>query len=986
MAEQQYLELRAGIEASSVVPPRAGPGVPPVPVPPPPPGRVDPPAVACTRRSFSAESLRTLWEGRVLDCFGPGFEWAETHTCSPRIGTGASLLLARVTDFDVAGGPWRRGYLRAILSADPLEAHPGASDGPASPEGVVLEAAAQAMAFYVTALGYTLKRDGWRFQPIQVEGVSEGVAEPALPLRGEVACELLLQEVREEPIPLIRATVVCTAAGQPVFRSDGCRLRLAPAWPLETMQHLVPQIRTDRPVARIGDLPIDERAVLAFALGRPSDALGELYRSLDGPRKAPRLPAPPYTCISRIVRVDGSPGEVVPGMVVEAELDIPPNAWYFGEGGNESMPFCLLLEAALQPTGWLVSYGGVAASATEDLHFRNLDGRCTVHREVRPRAETQHLRTVARLTRIARSGATTIVSFQIEGDIDGVPIISAETVSGMFTATALAGQRGLPHGATEEAAPSEAAGEAGLDGAASAAPARGRLRMLDRVTGYWPDGGRSGLGRLQAERRVRPDDWYFKAHFFQDPVQPGSLGLEAMLQLVQSLALRRGLHRGLEAPRFEAMALERELSWKYRGQVLPSSDLVRVEAEVKALTSNGAGRCITADGRLWVDGVCIYEAIGLAVRVVDDPAVGSGSSPQAPVPVRATAPRTEPLARYPGIVETVGERLRAGSDGAPWLDFEPVLPFWRRTLGTLPAPIQSLYTGLARQFVGRVVLDDPDGIDALRGRSIVFLANHQVQIESPLFSFIVSGLLDTLIVAISAAEHRTQWVGSLYEATVAWPGVRDPANLLYFDQRQQATLPPILDRLRLRMERERASLLVHVEGELQRSAGRPVERMSSVFIDLSIAAGVPIVPVRFARGLPTVPASQDLQLPLGYGRQDYHLGRPLLPDALAALPYAERRRVVLAALNGVGPPLSEEEPAVPDEEFARAADRWQREHGLTDVQAALLVTMAASGDLTLGSLVEHARAGSPAARTLAQAPDPAREWLERLSALVLGPD
>jgi 3-hydroxymyristoyl/3-hydroxydecanoyl-(acyl carrier protein) dehydratase len=616
-AEQRYLELRAAIGATPVASPDAGQRAPPGPVQPPPPGRVDPPAVACTRRSFDSASLRALWEGRILDCFGPGFEWAETHTRTPRIGTGASLLLAGVTDFDVAGGPWVRGYLRAVLSADHLESHPDASDGPAGPGGVVVEAAAQAMAVYLTAVGYTLKRDGWRFQPIEVEGASDGVAEPALPLRGDVVCELLVQELREEPIPLIRATVVCTAGGQPVLRRDGCRLRLAPAWPLETMPNLVPQVRPDRPVARIGDLPMDERAMLACALGRPSDALGELYRPLDGPRKAPRLPAPPLTCITRIVRVEGPVGEVVPGMVVEAELDIPPDAWYFGEGGNDSMPFCLLLEAALQPSGWLASYGGVAAAATEDLHIRNLDGRCTVHREVRPRAEMQHLRTVARLVRIARSGGTAIVSFRIEADMDGVPILSVETVSGIFTTAALASQRGLPHGATEEAAPSEPIGAVGLDAATPAYSARGRLRMLDRITGYWPDGGRSGLGRLRAERTIRPDDWYFKAHFFQDPVQPGSLGLEAMLQLVQSLALRRGLHGGMEAPRFEAMALERELSWKYRGQVLPTSNLVVVEVEVTALTSTGAGPCITADGRLWVDGVCIYEAIGLAVRVVD---------------------------------------------------------------------------------------------------------------------------------------------------------------------------------------------------------------------------------------------------------------------------------------------------------------------------------------------------------------------------------
>jgi 3-hydroxymyristoyl/3-hydroxydecanoyl-(acyl carrier protein) dehydratase len=36
------------------------------------------------------------------------------------------------------------------------------------------------------------------------------------------------------------------------------------------------------------------------------------------------------------------------------------------------------------------------------------------------------------------------------------------------------------------------------------------------------------IGRIA----VDPSFWFFKAHFFQDPVWPGSLGLESFLQLV----------------------------------------------------------------------------------------------------------------------------------------------------------------------------------------------------------------------------------------------------------------------------------------------------------------------------------------------------------------------------------------------------------------------------------------------------------------------
>ena len=36
---------------------------------------------------------------------------------------------------------------------------------------------------------------------------------------------------------------------------------------------------------------------------------------------------------------------------------------------------------------------------------------------------------------------------------------------------------------------------------------------------------------MQGGMAVDPSAWFFKAHFYQDPVIPGSLGLESLLQL-----------------------------------------------------------------------------------------------------------------------------------------------------------------------------------------------------------------------------------------------------------------------------------------------------------------------------------------------------------------------------------------------------------------------------------------------------------------------
>ena len=81
--------------------------------------RLDAPEAPCTRTSLSWEQLRAFSEGETLECFGPGFELARTHTRTPRIQGGDMLLLQQVTNLEREGGPWGRGYLRATWDFQP---------------------------------------------------------------------------------------------------------------------------------------------------------------------------------------------------------------------------------------------------------------------------------------------------------------------------------------------------------------------------------------------------------------------------------------------------------------------------------------------------------------------------------------------------------------------------------------------------------------------------------------------------------------------------------------------------------------------------------------------------------------------------------------------------------------------------------------------------------------------------------------------------
>src|SRR6187397_1675031 len=58
------------------------------------------------------------------------------------------------------------------------------------------------------------------------------------------------------------------------------------------------------------------------------------------------------------------------------------------------------------------------------------------------------------------------------------------------------------------------------------------MLMFDRITRITADGGQFGKGTIEAEFDINPDLWFFDCHFQGDPVMPGSLGLDALWQLV----------------------------------------------------------------------------------------------------------------------------------------------------------------------------------------------------------------------------------------------------------------------------------------------------------------------------------------------------------------------------------------------------------------------------------------------------------------------
>jgi len=1329
--------------------------------------QLDAPAVRCSKSGFTPAELQAFASGRPFECFGAGWETTQPHVRSPRITSEKMRFLHEVTAFDAQGGPWGRGYLRAETPVTPddwfFKGH--FKNDPCMPGTLMFDGCLQAMSIYLAALGFTVERDGWRFEPVPDTKYPMRCRGQVTPTSKHLVYEVFVSSVMAGPVPTVFADLLCTVDGRKAFHARGVGLQLVPDWPLEHWQHLAPaatqltgepvplrslaglvDYREPKPSATVDGFAFDYHSLLACAWGPPSAAFGPFYARFDGTRRAARLPGPPYHFMSRVTALDGPLGGMKAGTSVEVEYDVPVEQWYFEQNGNPTMPFCVVMEAALQPCGWLASYVGSALTSETDMLFRNLDGTGTLLQEIFPSSGI--FRTRVKMLSVSQSAGMIIENFEVECYVGDQRVFEMKTVFGFFPKEAFENQVGLPVSPTERAW-LESPIENVID--LTQRPAKycdGALRlpgamllMLDRVTGYWPQGGPKGLGSLRAEKTVDQDEWFFKAHFFQDPVQPGSLGVEALCQLLQFYMLEQGMGEGIQNARFEPLLLAKPVTWKYRGQVVPKNKVITSEIQITEVGEDEKGRFVIAEGCLWVDGKRIYSTKNLGMRIVAsdrpsppakrldtpltdvvndgpeceetlDPKVdtwlqghcptwtlpalpmmsmvdrlAAAAKAQAKAPVSALCDvqvhrwlpfagepvrlRTEvsgtgnerlvtllawrasansalsrfepvasgrvllgaapaPVAAFAALSDAVDEanpyasgalfhgpafqyltalkvgaqgstavvqagqgsvprgalhqglldaathglphdglgiwservaddvvgypyRLKhmnlyaplpdagelriearfAGFDGeerfpmldvqviqndnvlvdfrlvevllprgpigaAPreqrrsflrdrqpvpgialsgfdgtttqlsaqvlrqsdWLpgnvaaiygvppeqradlvavvaqkehvarrafvhpatvaiepggaraavrplrlhplalthlgddvlvadaapplqDLAAVRAYWGTHFNVGHWPVEDLYYGLVERFVGDVVLADPMAFAQVQGRSCLYLANHQVGIESLLFSLLISALSKTPTVTLAKAEHRTSWLGTLIAHNFSYPGVVDPGVITFFDRDDKESLLRIVGELGTAMKERGKSVMVHVEGTRSLACGQPVAKMSSTFIDMALAIGAPIIPVRLVGGLPVAPLEERLEFPVGFGRQDYWIGRPLLPEELAKLPLKARKDLVLAAMNGLGPALADEVPLASDAQFAGEVQAWRTRTGASLENAVLFTTLASlkTPGAEVQAMLEGARAGQ-----FNVSDDARSQWLGQLARQLFGPN
>ncbi|OJY38526.1 MAG: hypothetical protein BGP03_13200 [Pseudonocardia sp. 73-21] len=552
-----------------------------------PEGGLEPLATTPVTR-LDAADLARLAAGRAGDVFGPRYAQP-----APALPGGP---LTAVTELRT-GGPVTVGVLRAT------------TPGPRAAADV-LAAGWHAASVLATWLGLHLVLPDATLVPgatatVDLIDTIGGDAELAAEV---VAADLL-------PRPWLTLDTELRVADRVVARLTGLTL-VVDGTPAGTRGGGHPPARPVRRGITGEFAAVDELALATASLGDLTLALGpEFARYAE--RRATRPPAGGLRLVGRVMQVHGTRGELSGGAVGITEYDSAADAWYYGAAPSPTVPNVILMETSLQ-SALLLGYhlGATLVDAASDYCLRNLDGSATLHRDVDLRGRTIHQRSTL-LTTTVLTGAV-LQGFTYELWLDGenpetdAPFYTGQSLFGFFTATALANQTGLDNGASVpnwlDEHPQQQVRV--IDAAVGAT---GPLELLSRVE-VVDGGGLHGAGYLRAVRPVDPADWFFTRHFHLDPVMPGSLGIEAVIQALQAWLVDSGAAGELTEPEFVVPAGV-EFTWRYRGQILAGDGEMTLEVHIRDVQRKAGRVRVIADASLWKPGLRIYELDGIAAEL-----------------------------------------------------------------------------------------------------------------------------------------------------------------------------------------------------------------------------------------------------------------------------------------------------------------------------------------------------------------------------------
>ena len=621
------------------------------------------PYLNCPKTSYDYEDMLALCRGDLPACFGNEYDQGGLNSglvfSAPKM-----LMIERVTKIDLHGGSWGLGLIEGEKTLDPGHWYfPCHFKGDQVMAGSLMsDGCGQLLRFFTYLMGFQTKTTNAVFQPIPNLPQQVRCRGQVRPQHNTLTYRMEITEIGMEPTPFAKANIDIILDGRIVvdFKNLGLYLKEgdiafdAAAIPDAALENNVPQRPESvfvpglypmrpAPFKPFPGNPLDTNFVpdtvpytdyhfTEFATGRIANCFGEEFACYDG-RTPPRTPNADLQLTTRVIDIVGTRHDLKTKATATAEYDVPADAWYYTENNHESlMPYSILMEIALQPCGFISAWVGTTLQSPEtDLFFRNLDGNGEILREVDLRGKT--ITNVSSVVSTVTAGNTIIQSFEFALSVEGEVFYKGTAVFGYFLAGALEHQLGMDKGVLmqpwhheNKVDPSSVIqidmksqeARSGLYDAKPGKPfyrlAGPQLDFVDTID-IVENNGIDQKGFVHAEKVIIKDDWFFPCHFHQDPVMPGSLGVEAMMQCLQVFMLKLDLGSHLTNPRFDQVT--DKISWKYRGQIIPANKVMTLNLHIKEIIKTDDSVQVIATGNLYKDGLRIYELADLTMRLVE---------------------------------------------------------------------------------------------------------------------------------------------------------------------------------------------------------------------------------------------------------------------------------------------------------------------------------------------------------------------------------
>ena len=530
------------------------------------------PLLNCNQTAFEREDLLHLVQSNPSKCFNENYDQDQKNS-SLRMAPEQLLMNDRILNMDPKGGAWGLGIVESEKQLRPDDWYFTCHfyKDPVMAGSLIAEGCVQLLQFYMLYLGLQTLTEDASFEPILNLPQIVRCRGQVIPSDSLMTYRLEVKEIGLHPEPYMIANIDVLVEDRIVvdFRDVGVRIVEKKSDEINYSIGTASDTKT-KPT-------FDEVAIQNFADGSVAKCFGEHYAPFDARPFVQRNPCLDLKLLTRVLEVSGEPRNFSKPASLIAEYDVNEMDWYFSDRTSIApLPASVLLEIALQPCGFLGAWmGSIFEFPDDDLHFRLVEGHAKLLE--RPELRDRKILTNVQLDRMTRFDGQVIEHFtyQLSTDLSpDHPFLEGVALFGYFPEWALERQRQRYPDPDWQASPELP----WLD-----CPQLGHLYLLHQVQ-LDPEGGERGLGRVVGRRFVDNQDWYYPCHFHDDPVMPGSLGIEAALQALRALAEgtpHRSISEKVEWP------LDSEWKWEFRGEVRPGTNELTVLVEVLEKTEVG---------------------------------------------------------------------------------------------------------------------------------------------------------------------------------------------------------------------------------------------------------------------------------------------------------------------------------------------------------------------------------------------------------------